>query len=252
MLVRALVVLLVVLNLGVAAWWASRTPSPQAVATEQPAGVPRLQLVSEAPARSAPAAATPVAPAPTGSTPVTPAPAGPSTAKVAPVAAAPAPAASPAAATAPVQCYSFGPFADAGAAQNAQSVLQAVSQRVAQREERSGGARGWRVYVPAAASLADAQAMTQRIAAAGFNDFFIVRDGAEPNSIALGRYRSEDSAKRRADTLSAAGFPARAEPLGEGKVAYWLDVLPAPQFDITRAQAAMTVPSRRLDCARLR
>ena len=126
-----------------------------------------------------------------------------------------------------------------------------VAERVAQREERSGGSRGWRVYLPPAASLAEAQATTQRITGAGFSDFFIVREGAEANSIALGRYRSEESAKRRVDALVAAGFPARAETLGDGKVAYWLDVLPAAQFDITRAQAAVTVPSRKLDCARL-
>ena len=243
--VRALVVLLVVLNLGVAAWWASRAPSPQSALPEQPAGVPRLQLVSET-VKAAPAAAAPVARAAAIAPAAEPAPAKVAAMPTAPVA---EPATAPP--TAPAQCYSFGPFTDAAAAQNAQSVLQAVSQRVAQREERSGGARGWRVYVPAAASLVDAQAMTQRIATAGFNDFFIVREGAEANSIALGRYRNEDSAKRRADALSTAGFPARAEPLGEGKVAYWLDVLPAPQFDITRAQAAVTVPSRRLDCARL-
>ncbi len=238
--VRALVVLLVVLNLGVAAWWALRAPPAPAAAPESPAGVARLQLVSEVATKAAPATTAPAVVAPPEK-PATPTPPPMATVASAPEAAPPA----------PTQCYSFGPFAEVAAAQNAQSVLQAVSQRVTQREERSGGSRGWRVYLPSAASLADAQAMTQRITAAGFSDFFIVRDGAEANSIALGRYRSEESAKRRTDALVAAGFPARAETLGDGKVAYWLDVLPASGFDIARAQAAVTVPSRRLDCARL-
>ena len=46
MIVRAAIVLLVVLNLGVAAWWVLHdTPPPATV--QQPAGVPRLQLLDE-------------------------------------------------------------------------------------------------------------------------------------------------------------------------------------------------------------
>ena len=48
MLIRALVVLLLVLNLGVALWWALRPPvSAQVTASEPAAGVATLQLVSE-------------------------------------------------------------------------------------------------------------------------------------------------------------------------------------------------------------
>ena len=47
MLIRALIVLLVVLNLGAAAWWLTR-PMPEPVApADLPAGVARLQLVDE-------------------------------------------------------------------------------------------------------------------------------------------------------------------------------------------------------------
>jgi hypothetical protein len=54
---RALLVLLVVLNLGVAAWWLSRpAPTPPPL-PEVPDGVPRLQLVGES-GQSVPAPAT--------------------------------------------------------------------------------------------------------------------------------------------------------------------------------------------------
>ncbi|UNK48807.1 SPOR domain-containing protein [Lysobacter sp. S4-A87] len=251
MLIRALVVLLIVLNLGVAAWWTLRAPPPTPAAIEQPLGVARLQLASEArtTAKAAPAAAVPAETAP-----VT-APAPPPAAAVPPTAATP-PAqevvAAKAAAAMPAQCYSFGPFADAAAAKNAHEVLMAVATKVVPRETRSGTTRGWRVLLPAAASLADAQATAQRIAAAGFGDYFIVREGSEANSIALGRYRSEDSANRRAQSLVAAGFPARAEPLGEGRASYWLDLVPGPSFDPARAQAAVQVAPRPLDCTRLK
>ena len=46
MLIRAAIVLLLVLNLGVAAWWVLHD-APPAPAVPQPSGVPRLQLLDE-------------------------------------------------------------------------------------------------------------------------------------------------------------------------------------------------------------
>lgn len=238
MLARALVVLLLVLNLGVAAWWTLRAPPAPAPAFVPPAGVARLQLASETVKATAPTATTSAAPAPTSPAATPP---------VASAATAPAP---PATATA--RCYSVGPFANSAAASNAREVLMAVATRVVPREQRTGSGRGWRVYLPAAASAEEASATAQRIAAAGFNDYFIVRQGDETNSIALGRYRSENSARRRAESLVAAGFPARAEPLGDGRTSVWLDLVAKPAFDPARAEAAVQVPARELDCARMR
>lgn len=248
MLVRALVVLLLVLNLGVAAWWTLRAPPSPPMAVAQPADVARLQLVREvrAPQPAAPAAPVPSPPAP-------PAIAAAATKAPAPTPPEPLRDATAAALPADARCYSVGPFNDATAAQNARELLLAVSSRVVPREQRTGSsARGWRVYLPAAATLEEAQATAAKIAAAGFGDFFVVRQGGEANSIALGRYRSEESARRRAESLGAKGFPARAEPLGEGRVSVWLDLVAKPEFDPARAEAAVQVAPRPLDCARLR
>jgi hypothetical protein len=250
MLARALVVLLLVLNLGVAAWWTLRAPPPVAPAFVPPADVAQLQLVSE---KRPVSSAAPVPAAAPSAPPVSP-----STPPAAPVLAATPPSvpingAAPASGVTPARCYSVGPFADSAAASNAREVLMAVATRVVPREQRTGGnVRGWRVVLPAAASAEEATATTQRIAAAGFNDYFIVRQGAEANSIALGRYRNEEGARRRADSLVAAGFPARAEPLGDGRVSVWLDLVAKPEFDPSRAEAAVQVPARPLDCARMR
>ena len=114
-------------------------------------------------------------------------------------------------------------------------------------------ARGWRVQVPPQASPEAAQAMAQRIAAAGFSDLLVVRDGAEANAIALGRFDAQDAASRHAAALVAAGFPARAEPLGDPRRTTWLDIVAAAGFDAAAAQATAAAPQRRsLDCAQLR
>lgn len=227
MLARALIVLLLVLNLGVAAWWGLR-PAPRPAAVVQPEGVARLQLLRELPATARPAPA-------------------------APADAPPRPAAAPVRAAAELQCVSFGPYPDAAAAAAARERLQPQVQRSAVRTQPESAGGAWRVYLPRLPTAEAAQAMAQRIADAGFGDYLVLREGADANAIALGRYSSESGARRRAAALVAAGFPARAEALGNGPAAIWLDVAGAAGFDAARAQALAAAPGRQpLDCARLR
>jgi cell division protein FtsN len=226
MLIRALIVLLCVLNLGVAAWWITRpTPEPP-LPPELPAGVARLQLVSEPQAQPRPAAAT-------GKTP------------------------RPAAATAPAEpqaCFSLGPFTDAAAANAVLDQLRPQILRSKLREVPGISASGYRIVLPPAATREEAQANAQRIGAAGFNDFLIINNGEEVNSIALGRYRSRESAERRLSALQAAGFPAQMLPAGRAPPSkWWLDVGIAPMADPGGwAARAGGAPPQSLDCAALR
>lgn len=227
MFARALFVLLLVLNVGVAAWWATRAPPSVPAPANPPVGVARLQLAGEVAGSTAAAVMPPTLAAPE--------------APIAPGAAT---------RTATRQCFSFGPFTNDQAAVAAQARLQPLTQRIVVREQRRGSGRGWRVMLAPLPSAEQAAATAQRIAAAGFSDYFVVRDGDEANAIALGRYGNEAAARRRADALIAAGFSARAEPLG-GTIT-WLDVSAAPGFDPPAAQRLAVAPERRdLDCAAL-
>lgn len=232
MFARALFVLLLVLNVGVATWWATRGPPSAPAAVRAPIGVARLQLAGEAP--GAVAGAPPLAAA------------APADDVAIPTGAAAAAAASPAAA----QCFSFGPFSDDQAAVAAQSRLQPLTRRIVVRKLRRGTSRDWQVILAPLPSAEQAAATAQRIAAAGFSDYFVVRQGEQANAIALGRYGNEATALRRAEALVAAGFAARAEPLG-GTLT-WLDVGAAPGFDPAAAQRLAAAPEHRaLDCAAL-
>lgn len=220
MLTRALIVLLLVLNLGVAAWWALRpATTPPAVSEVDPA-VARLQLVQEvrAPHRIGDTQPSPVLPATT--VPATVAPA----------------------------CFEIGPFNDDATLAQARTTLQAQVARLSIRREPVRG-RGWRVWLPPMADRASAQAMAERIVAAGFKDYYIIPDGDEANSIALGRYGNAEAAQRRQADLQAAGFPAQAEALGGG--ARWIQVAAAPTFDVARLQPTIAAQQRPLDCATL-
>ncbi len=95
--------------------------------------------------------------------------------------------------------------------------------------------------------------MAKRIADAGFSDYLVMHDGADANAIALGRYGSEATARRRVQALAAAGFTTHAEPIGGGPTTVWLDVAAASGFDAVRAQSIAGSPGHEaLECARLR
>src|SRR4249919_3307689 len=230
MLVRALIVLLATLNLGAAAWWIARDPLPPPAPVQLPPGVARLQLVDEGARTPAPSAGIAAVPSPS------------TTAIASDVTGPPAP-----------QCFSFGPFASKGAASAAAAKLAPLVQQVATREQAAPApGHGWRVYLPPMPSAEQAQSVAQRIAAAGFNDFFIVREGAEANSIALGRYGGEAAARKRAEALSAAGIAAQVEALGAPDAAgtVWLDVTADTGFGPRRAQATIAAAQyRKADCA---
>lgn len=210
MFARALIVLLLVLNLGVALWWATRggvvSVAPEA---DTLAGVPRLQLLNQAPA-------SPKAAADTAATPVAQPPA---TAVVANETASPASEATP-----PTpHCYALGPFDEATKAQAVRTALQSRTSRANLRQAPASRGSGWRVWIPPQSDRAAAQALAARLNAAGFSDLFILSAGSDANGIALGRYGNETAARQHEAALRAAGFvDARAEALG--KPAFWLDV----------------------------
>jgi hypothetical protein len=215
-------VLLVVLNLGVASWWALR-PAPATPAAVAVSNAPSLKLLDEVPVRARDQAVAPAA---------------------APAAQAVAP--EPAAST---RCTTFGPFSDAPALARATDWLRPQVRKLQVREASTGG-RGWRVWLPPLADRDAAQAMASRIVAAGFNDYYIIPTGDEANSIALGRYGNEQSAQQHAAALKAAGFEARAEALG-AKL-YWIDVDAATTLDPAVAREQIRAPqARALDCAQL-
>jgi hypothetical protein len=276
MLTRALIVVLAILNLGVALWWMLRgepAPAPPPPTT----GVAQLQLLpagANASTSTATAAAgTPAAaalddvtPAPVPPPPAaaqTPAPAAESPAATAvapaPAAAPPAPAAAVAQPPAPVpaapaQCVSLGPFTDRAAAQAAQAKAGGTLRGARLREVADAGATRYRVVLPAAASREDAQATVKRIVAAGLSDYYIIANGEEANAMALGQYRNREGAERRMAALSAAGFNARLIASGgDGSAQWWLDATLAPPADASAArQRSGAAQQRSLDCARVR
>lgn len=260
MLLRLMFVLLIALNIAVAAWLLLGESGTHAV---DPAdkGVPKLKLLAElpAPASTAPAvsgpaatsalaaaAATPsrasterttaVATPPVASTPLA-TPAKPAPREPEKKASAEAPATSPLLATtstvdAPTsakrsyRCLAIGPFSNQVDLRSTRTALAPRTVRSRQRQEQTSESHGWRVFLPAQATRDLALAQARRLEAKGVKDYFVVSAAGElQNSVALGLFHDPANAKKRRDEVIAAGFPARMSERTEVTPVWWLDVV---------------------------
>ena len=230
MLTRALIVLLLVLNLGVALWWWWREPPSAPAAPPQPAGVPLLEL---------PAVVREPRPAPIDL---------PEAAQ----AAASGEAREPLAATAGSgQCFAFGPFEQPPAPAQASAIAHGPV-RLQPLPADAAPPRGWRVVIPPQPDAEAASALQQRLREAGFNDQLLVRNPPEAGSIALGSFGNRETALRHRERLAEAGFPAQLQPTGN-------EIRPALAFELRAgiepdaARASLQVlRAQALDCATLR
>lgn len=252
MLTRALIVLLTVLNIGVAAWWIWRPQPPTPTLDDDlPSGIARLQLVQSPdqpervanersdPQRDTPGPATVVAE--NAAPPAAETPADATTATV--------PETATAVALSSARCFRIGPYPDELARTAALPALRPYASDISSPQTRGTSGRGWRVLVPPAADAEAAKAMAERIRAAGFNDNFVMTGGAEANAIALGRFSSEDRARQHAASLVTAGFPARAEALGDTRPQYWIDIVAVADADLAALRRAAGGPEvRTADC----
>lgn len=262
MLSRALIVLLIVLNLGVATWWLWRqasTPAPQDGRID---GAPLLLLPSEYYARvseSERPAVNAETPGDAGQgadvAPVdNPVEVEPATTAVEPVA---APAAQPppsqpsqAVVDAEAQCFVFGPGATPGMRERA-AAFAVGPVRYRPLPDPAPAARGWRVVMPAQADLEQARAMQQRLREAGFTDQVLVRTPAEANSIALGLFGTRQAAERHQQALVAAGFQAQIHPANNDiRPALALQLRAGVDVDSVRHRLQV-LRAQPLDCAEL-
>lgn len=263
MLLRLMFVLLIALNIAVAAWLLLGESGTHAV---DPAdkGVPTLKLLAELPAPSATAPAPAAMPSVSGSaatsalaaaatparlseeksravstppvapaaTAATPAPREPSKKPAVEPPAPPALLASASTVDAPTsakrsyRCLAIGPFTNQVDLRSTRTALAPRTVRSRQRQEQTSESHGWRVFLPAQATRDLALAQARRLEAKGVKDYFVVSAAGEmQNSVALGLFHDPANAKKRRDEVIAAGFPARMSERTEVIPVWWLDVV---------------------------
>ncbi len=199
MMSRGLVVLLVCLNLGVAAWWWQHRVPQVMPPPAADAGVGSLVLLGEA------------EPVPTGDQ-----------AELGAV-----PALMPDAPS----CLSLGPFWTPAELRAAMNALTPAVGRIQYREVKATQLRGYRVYLAASPSREAALATVRQLAARGITDYYVVTAGVDQNTVSLGQYRDLANAERRRDEVATQGFQPVLEPRTEDAPQWWIDLAAEPGLD---------------------
>jgi len=152
------------------------------------------------------------------------------------------------------RCISLGPFTEMAQVQAALRALGSDVERFRLREVIVPANTRYRILIPPTESRAQAEAEVQRIAAAGFSDYFIINEGADTHAIALGQFRNQQGAQSRLAELKAAGFAAQLRTTVEVPHSnWWIDTIPiAPATPATLQQRSSAAQWQALDCARLR
>jgi hypothetical protein len=202
MLARALLLILLLMNLGVAAWWWLRTPAPAAREPATEPGIAALRLLSEVESAAAgtdvPELAGP--PEPVGGAP-------------------------------DQQCLQIGPFLTQSDLRRAINALTPVVDRIQFRESRALANRGLWVFLPAQETREQALATARELSAKGLRDYYVVTAGDRENTISLGLFRDRPNAEARRDEVVALGFAPELQERREEIPNYWVEVAAGPDLD---------------------
>jgi len=182
--VRAIIVLLVLANVGFFAWshWVAR---PERPAGSPPADAPRLVLANEAPA---------------------------------------APPLPSLRVTEGVECVSLGPFLDLTEAARASTGLREAGLEPRQRAKEGAVWNGYWVSLAGLADADEAEQAVERLRTAGIGDAYIMPASDEGPTVSLGLFTEQPRALRRLDEVRALGFEPRIQERQRSGTVYWIDV----------------------------
>lgn len=215
-LLRAVLLLLVCMNLGVGAWWAfHRVPVRQPLPALEP-GIAGLTLLRESEHAQLPAAAE--------------------------LDAAPDPL------EGMTTCLSLGPFETPADLRQAMARLMPHAGRIQFRELPATVLRGYRVYLPAAATRAEALASARALAGKGLRDYYVVTAGSQQNTVSLGLFRDLANANQRQAEVAALGYAAIVEPRTEAVPQWWVDIAAPAGFEWTSVLPAGGLKAQPVTC----
>jgi hypothetical protein len=143
------------------------------------------------------------------------------------------------------QCLSLGPFTTPADLRKAMNLLTPSVGRIQFREVEAVAVHGYRVYLPAAGTRAQALATARALAARGVNDYYVVTAGDQQDTISLGIFRDLDNARVRHDTIAALGYEPTIEARTEQLPQWWVDIAAPAQMrwqDVVSGEGLQALP----------
>ncbi len=120
-------------------------------------------------------------------------------------------------------CFTLGPFVNRALVERtAQRMGQAGLAPQVRKAEQHRPSTYW-VFLPPQRDRKAAQRIVERLVAAGVEDYYVVRQGAQNNAISLGLFSREAGAQQRLDEVRALGLSPRLQLRYRPETVYWLD-----------------------------
>jgi hypothetical protein len=128
-------------------------------------------------------------------------------------------------------CLSLGPFSTPADLRKAMNTLMPQVESIQFREVAAVSLRGYRVFLPAAGSRAQALETARALSAKGISDYYVVTAGDQQDTISLGIFRELENATKRREQVAALGYNPSIETRTEPVQQWWIDLAAAPGFD---------------------
>jgi hypothetical protein len=136
-------------------------------------------------------------------------------------------------------CRTIGPIANASDAERIMTTLTGQATQLRLRVESQSSAESYLLLAAPQPSLQDSHALTAKMQAAGFNDFYIFWRGPHKGRISLGVYRNKAYAEERRTRLNELGFDSELVPRTKRDPSrWWLDVELLPRIKALDLAAA--------------
>ncbi len=122
-----------------------------------------------------------------------------------------------------LQCGRLGPFSTREAADEARAGLEGLGGEADVVKSEIRQPAGYWVLIPPLPDREAGKITVEKLKAAGISDIWLLAKGSMRNAISLGQFGSESNARRRAETVRAAGFEVEVRQKTRRVPRYWLD-----------------------------
>jgi len=120
-------------------------------------------------------------------------------------------------------CQTLGPFRDRQQLDQVKTRLSPLLKHASIRAIQERRLHRYWIYLPAEPSRQQAVTLSRKLADAKIKDYYIVLSGENKNSISLGHFRDKQHAEKRQKQLKRLGFDAKTQLIYRDFDLFWLD-----------------------------
>lgn len=121
------------------------------------------------------------------------------------------------------RCYTLGPFHSRAELDAARARIEPLAVGVGERRTEAMVDRGYWVFLPPYATLAEASKTLHFLKLLGFTDVGVIYDGEHARSISLGYFLRRKNALKRKQSFEAKGYRPQVRTQRQVEPRFWLD-----------------------------